>query len=178
MKNYLATISVRPKHRGHGGCLNTQTLGGFVGVVIRVAVVVTTALVLLLHAFGISSAGTDPLVGKTYEDASSVIAEWGSTPVISTVFGGTLATDACKVTSWQKVKRQIDGSRRSAVLVNLFCDNGIATGAPGNSAASPQGKAAKIDMKTAEWCSRPEQAGRAKCATFCSKHDGLCTANF
>lgn len=145
----------------------------------RIFAVLATAIAMLAMTSGLSAASSDPLIGKTYSDASSTVSGWGSTPIISTVFGGQLATDKCTVTSWQKAKRQIDGSKKSVVLMNLYCDDAVATGgAPGNSAASPEGKAAKHDIKTAAWCSLPEQATNENCAKFCPKHDGLCTANF
>ena len=146
--------------------------------IVRIVAAIGTAIAMMGAGGGISGANTDPLVGKTYQEATSTVSKWGATPVISTVFGGRLATDKCTVTSWQKAKREIAGSRTSAILMNLYCDDAIASGSPGNSAASPEGKVAAHDIKTAKWCSLPDQATNENCAKFCPKHDGLCTANF
>lgn len=146
--------------------------------IIRVVAIFGAVIAMMVAGSGLSGANTDPLVGKTYEEASSTVSGWGATPIISTVFGGRVATDECKVTSWQKGKRQVDGSQTGVVLMNLYCDDAVATGLPGNSAASAEGKAAKHDIKVAAWCSLPEQAENANCGVFCPKHEGMCTANF
>ena len=153
-------------------------MGVCMSTILRIVAVVGTAIAMLGAGSGLSGANTDPLVGKTYQEASSTVSGWGSTPVIATVFGGRLSTDKCTVTSWQKGKRQIDGSQTGVVLMNLYCDDAVATGSPGNSAATVEGKAAKHDIKVAAWCSLPEQAENENCGVFCPKHEGMCTANF
>jgi hypothetical protein len=144
--------------------------------IVRIVAVVCTAFAILTTAGGLSAANADPLIGKTYKDASATVSQWGSTPVIATVFGDRLATDECIVTTWQKSQRMIEGNRKSAVLINLYCNAAVAqAGSSGNSAASAEGKIARENIKTVAWCALPEQAGNDNCATFCSKHDGLCT---
>src|SRR3954451_9141201 len=124
--------------------------------VVRVLAVMDTAVTLLATAHGLSAADTDPLAGKTYKDASALVAEGGNKSVIATVVGSRLAIDDCIVTTWRKSNfRDIGGKERAgAVLLNLNCNGLVASaGSPGNSVTSAEGKLAKADIETGEWCS-------------------------
>jgi hypothetical protein len=147
--------------------------------IVRAVASAAVALAMLALANGLSFAKGDPLAGKTYKEASAAVSGWGATPVINTVLGDQLAMDECIVTTSQKSHRQIDGGRKVVFLINLYCNNGVAqAGTPGNSVTSAQGKVAAKNIKTAEWCSLPAQAGKENCAKWCDSHDGMCTANF
>ncbi|TQR85362.1 hypothetical protein D8S82_17175 [Mycobacterium hodleri] len=147
--------------------------------IVRAVAVIVTAFAMLGSASGLSVANTDPLAGKTYKEASSIVAGWNATPVINTVVGDHLSTDQCMVVTSQKSHRQIDGAQQTVFLLNLYCNDGVAkAGTPGNSAVSPQAKLSAKNAKTGEWCSQPAQATNDKCAEFCSNHDGLCTVTF
>lgn len=119
--------------------------------------------------------------GQTYADASAQIASGGGTPVIATVVGEQLQTGDCIVTGSRKASN-LDSSGRSRgyqVLLDLNCNMTLAApGKPGNSAASPAGRPQKQLIETGNWCSQPEQADYADCATFCAENQGFCTANF
>jgi hypothetical protein len=132
---------------------------------------------------GVASAA-DPLVGKTYSAASSIVAGWGSggKVIIATVSGSQLATDDCIVTSWHKsMFRDSSGAARPAeYLINLDCNRPVAgPGHPGNSVMSEQGKAAKKDEDNATYVAKnpkvcEKDANTAKwCADLCKK-TGLC----
>jgi hypothetical protein len=94
-------------------------------------------------------------MGKTYSDGSAQITEWSATAVIATVVGGRLPTDECIVTRWK------DDQSRSIVSRN--CNAGVASAtAPGNSVASPEGRAAKHDKDMEYWRSSTPD-GQAWC---------------
>ena len=147
--------------------------------VVRIVAVIGTALTIALTTSAISAASSDPLAGETYKDASAKVSGWGAVAEIGTIFGDQLATNECTVATSQKTRREIDSHSKTVYLVNLYCDDAVAkAGTPGNSVASPAGKVAEKNIKTAAWCSKTAQADNNNCAKFCSAHDGMCTANF
>jgi hypothetical protein len=109
------------------------------------ATVGVTAAALAVFGSGIASA--DALVGKTYAQAESAIGEWGAESVVATVVGSRLPQEDCLVTSWHK-----DSNDKGKVLVSLNCNAAYASaGSAGNSAASPEGRAARKAELAAEW---------------------------
>jgi hypothetical protein len=98
---------------------------------------------------GILTTGTasaDDYAGKSYADAQSALSAAGMKGVIATRAGDTVPDDKCVVTSSKKAP-WIKGNKFAAVtdtvLLNLNCSASVATAAhPGNSAASPEGRAA------------------------------------
>lgn len=136
-----------------------------------------------MAAFGFGggvAVAKDALVGKTYAEAAAKISEWGVKPVISTVVGDVLPTDQCIVSAWRK-SSYVSGDNfdhQKSVLVSLNCNSRLASGAPGNSLASPEGRAEKgIEVRADKLNSKPERcaADLAKCADFCNKYDGMCS---
>jgi hypothetical protein len=134
-----------------------------------------------LFGSGVAQAA-DPLIGKTYADASSTISKWNASAVIATVSGDKKATDDCIVTSWHKsMFLDSSGDGPSAeVLVNLNCNGSVATaGTPGNSAASPEGRQAAKDNSMAEAINKnpaacqKSDAAMQWCQNLCNK-TGLC----
>lgn len=97
--------------------------------IVRIAVVVVTAVTSLTMAGGISAATEDPLIGKTYSEASAVVSGLNGTPKVATVVGGRLATDDCIVASWHKSSSlDSSGNRQTNVyLINLNCSGPTAS---------------------------------------------------
>lgn len=128
----------------------------------RLATATTGALVAL--AASIIHAGTvaaDPLVGKTYADATAQIKDWKATPVLSTVVGDQVEMAKCLVASWRKE------SKSGKIFLSLYCDANFANGNdPGYSAASREGRTAKEHAANVEYLqSHPE-----KCRELKSQH--------
>ncbi|GAS87397.1 PASTA domain-containing protein [Mycolicibacterium brisbanense] len=95
-------------------------------------------------ATGVASA--DDYAGKTYADAQSALSAASMKGVIATRSGDTLPDDKCVVTSSEKAP-WIKGDKFAAVtdtvLLNLNCSATVASATQaGNSAASPEGRAA------------------------------------
>ena len=96
--------------------------------------------------FGSGVAAADDYAGQTYGDASAAISDAGQEAVIASRSGGTLSEDKCIVTSSQSapwIKGDDFAPVTDTVLVNLNCNATVASAKqPGNSAASPEGRAA------------------------------------
>ncbi|MBJ7339106.1 hypothetical protein [Mycolicibacterium sp.] len=146
-------------------------IAGVLGVIGAVSVVTTP--------FGAGVAHADALAGMTYAAASKALDGSGLTPVVATRVGSFLPQDECVVTRSQL--RAVKG-KPTAILLFLNCNATVATdGSPGNSAASPQGKAEKDAQAVAdtlnanpEACTASEKAA-ADCKAFCDAHAGMCT---
>ena len=86
------------------------------------------------------------LRGQTYGDASKAISDAGKKAVIASREGDTLSTDQCIVTHSQSapwIKGDHFAAVTDTVLVHLNCNATVATAKdPGNSAGSPEGRAA------------------------------------
>ncbi|MCP9273858.1 hypothetical protein [Mycolicibacterium arenosum] len=96
--------------------------------------------------FGTGIAAADDYSGKTYKDAQSALGDAKQTGVIAARFGDELADDDCIVTHSQKaawLKGDDFAPVTDTVLLYLNCDAGVASATQaGNSAASPEGRAA------------------------------------
>jgi hypothetical protein len=96
--------------------------------------------------FGIPTAAADDYSGQTYGDASQAISDAGKKAVIASRAGDTLTDDQCTVTHSQSapwIKGDDFAPVTDTVLVYLNCNAPVASAkAPGNSAASPEGRAA------------------------------------
>jgi hypothetical protein len=102
--------------------------------------------VLAISGSGVAAADTD-VTGQKYSDAQSALSSAGFKPVVDTVVGDQSSWPDCVVTRTQKRTVQppanSSGSATSEMLVSLNCEAGVASATkPGNSAASPEGKAA------------------------------------
>ena len=97
-------------------------------------------------SLGCGVAAADDYAGKTYADASSAISDAGDTAVVASRSGDLLDQDDCIVTTSEKapwIKGDDFAPVTDTVLVNLNCNAGVATATKsGNSAASPEGRAA------------------------------------
>jgi hypothetical protein len=147
------------------------------------AALVASASAATLFGAGTANA-TDPLVGKTFAEATSTMTEkWNATPVVASVVGGLLDRDDCVVMSWHKsifLDASGDKSGASNIYVNLNCNAAVAApGTPGNSLASPPGKLERKNNETAEYInSHPEycENNPGNCDWFCDKYADKCTA--
>jgi len=104
------------------------------------------AAALISAMAGAGPAQADDYAGKTYSDASSALSDAGLKGVIANRFGDTLTQDQCVVTrsqhaSW--IKGNDFSPITDTVLLYLNCNATIASAnQPGNSVASPEGRAA------------------------------------
>ena len=116
--------------------------GGLIGAVGVAAV----SLVLCSAGAGIGTAHADDYSGQTYGDAADHLSAAGKTAVVSTRSGDTLPQDKCVVTHSQSapwLKGKGFTPVTNTVLLDLNCNAKVATAKdPGNSAASPAGRAA------------------------------------
>ena len=96
--------------------------------------------------FGSGVAAADDYSGQTYSDASKAISDAGQKAVIASRVGDTLSDDDCIVTHSQSapwIKGDDFSAVTDTVLVYLNCNATVATAKdPGNSAGSPEGRAA------------------------------------
>jgi len=121
------------------------------------AAVGATAVSMVFFGSGIAAADYS---GQTYADASKAISDAGKKAVIASRAGDTLADDDCIVTHSQAapwIKGDDFAPVSDTVLVYLNCNATVATaGEPGNSAASPEGRAA---IAAAQKKQQEEQSG-------------------
>jgi hypothetical protein len=97
-------------------------------------------------SLGTGTAAADDYAGKTYGDASSAIGDANEKAVVVTRSGDILDEDKCVVTRSEQapwIKGDDFTPVTDTVLLSLDCNAGVASATtPGNSAASPEGKAA------------------------------------
>lgn len=134
----------------------------------RVAVA-TAGAAAMLAVFGTGSAGAiNEYEGQTYSDAANAIGQSGSTPVIASKVGSFLPTSQCIVTGSRNASF-LDASGNNPggkVLLDLNCNYMFALpGVPGNSHASPEGKAAYDDaVQKAQEAQEQQQAAEQAAA--------------
>lgn len=126
--------------------MSVKFLGRFAVAALGLAALVATA----------APANADDYTGTTYSKASGLASQQGRTPVVATVNGDSVELDDCIVVSWRQSSARDPlangASRANEVLFNLNCNATLASpGKPGNSAATPQGRAAKEDNDNAEY---------------------------
>jgi hypothetical protein len=121
------------------------------------------AVSLALASAGVAS-GAPSVVGMTFEKAQEAVENAGSTAEVSTTIGTVLPQSDCIVVS-QVVRAEMNFGREytpAKVLVSLNCNDTLASaGKPGNSAASPEGRAAKEQQAALAWRKTPD--GQAWC---------------
>lgn len=117
---------------------------------VHATTVVGTAAVSMAF-FGSGVAAADDYSGQTYGDASKAISDAGKKAVIASRAGDTLSDDQCVVTHSQSapwIKGDDFAPVTDTVLVYLNCNATVASAKePGNSAGSPEGRAAIADAK-------------------------------
>jgi hypothetical protein len=99
-----------------------------------------------MAVFGTGVAAADDYAGQTYADATSALSKASLKGVIATRVGNALADDKCIVTHSEKapwIKGSSFAPVKDTVLLYLNCNATVASATtPGNSAASPEGRAA------------------------------------
>jgi len=115
----------------------------------KLAMYATTAVgatTVSMAFLGTGVAAADDYAGQTYGDASSAISDAGKKAVIASRAGDTLSDDKCVVTHSQSapwIKGDSFSPVTDTVLLYLNCNATVATAKdPGNSAGSPEGRAA------------------------------------
>jgi hypothetical protein len=110
------------------------------------AITAVGATAVSMAFFGTGIAAADDYAGQKYSDASSAISDAGKKAVIASRAGDTLSDDDCIVTHSQSapwLKGDDLSTVSDTVLVYLNCNATVATAKdPGNSAGSPEGRAA------------------------------------
>lgn len=125
--------------------MNSKTLRG--------AAIASAAVVAVLVAAGPAQAASSPtVVGQKYSDAKGALAGAGYTIVVSTTVGDDLVRDDCVVTHQQDrtvpPPENTGASATKQTLLSLNCDAAVASATkPGNSLASPEGRAAAAAAK-------------------------------
>jgi hypothetical protein len=119
------------------------------GLGVRSAIAAGAFAILGLAGSAVAAAdsGVD-VTGQKYSDAQSALSGAGITPVVESTVGDQKAWPDCIVTRAQKrtvaPPENSGGSATTEMLVSLNCDAGVATAdVPGNSLASPEGRAAE-----------------------------------
>jgi hypothetical protein len=112
------------------------------------------AAIALTESAGAVADSSADVTGQKYSDAQGVLSGAGLTPVVETTFGDQKAWPDCVVTRTQKRTVQpppdSSGSATNEMLVSLNCEAPVASATtPGNSAGSPEGRAAAASAKSA-----------------------------
>ena len=157
-----------------------------------VSVKTTVSRVMALIAIGISMSlatggamahADGGYVGKSYADASAEAAKKGTALIVATVAGDVLPMNECVVTAAHRAKyvRGDNFEHEQGFRVALNCYAKVASnGDPGASAASPEGKNAKRDLKSVKWVNTTDDGAKwcsenlPQCQRLCSR-TGLCT---
>jgi hypothetical protein len=118
------------------------------------AVSAVGAVAASMAVFGTGVAAADDYAGQTYADASSALSDDGLKGVIATRIGDAKPDDECIVTHSEQahwLKGDDFAPVTDTVLLYLNCNATVASATtPGNSAASPEGRAALKEAKEAE----------------------------
>ncbi|MBI3223910.1 MAG: hypothetical protein HYZ39_02505 [Mycolicibacterium cosmeticum] len=93
------------------------------------------------------AAAVDPLVGRTYADATSdITSKWKAQPVLASVVGDGRPLEKCIVSSWRRE------TKTGKIYLSLYCDDTFASSTKsGQSAGSAEGRAAKKHAADVEW---------------------------
>ena len=126
------------------------------------AITAVGATAVSMAFFGTGIAAADDYAGQKYSDASSAISDAGKKAVIASRAVDTLSDDDCIVTHSQSapwIKGDDFSPVSDTVLVYLNCNATVATAKdPGNSAGSPEGRAA---IAAAQKKQQEEQSGES-----------------
>jgi hypothetical protein len=120
------------------------------------AAIASAGFAAVVVAAGPAQAASSPtVVGQKYSDAKGALAGAGYHIVVSTTVGDELARDDCVVTHQQDrtvpPPENTGASATKQTLLSLNCDAAVASATkPGNSLASPEGRAAEAAAKAAK----------------------------
>ncbi|BBY60869.1 hypothetical protein [Mycolicibacterium sarraceniae] len=130
----------------------------------------TVALGAVSLTLGSVVAQADDYAGKSYADASAAISSAGQKAVIASSVGDGVSQSDCVVTHSQKapwLKGDNFSPVTNTVLLYLNCDAKLAkAGTPGNSLASPEGRAEKAaeDAQAAKQAAAQQAAAQQAAA--------------
>lgn len=117
------------------------------------AAIASAAVAAVFVAAGPARAASSPtVVGQKYSDAKGALASAGYSIVVSTTVGDEQVRDDCVVTHQQDrtvpPPENTGASATKQTLLSLNCDAAVASATkPGNSLASPEGRAAAAAAK-------------------------------
>ena len=134
------------------------------------------AAVAFLSSAGLADANNE-YKGLTYAKAQESITSSGGSIVISSREGSYLSTENCIVIGSRRANFLDTSGRKSGytVLVDLNCNDVVAGGHPGNSAASADGKqAAKVRKYAAQVNKDYEESLAAGKPSYCETHNSGC----
>lgn len=140
------------------------------------------AAAMVMFGSGTASA-INEYVGQTYDQASQAINGYGGTAVIASRTGEALQTGSCMVVGSHNTKAIGSSGFAGGTLtmLNLDCNQQLANpGHPGNSAASPQGKQVKKQLKDLEWLNEnPDQCQQYfdYCKQLCDQYASQCSSD-
>jgi beta-lactam-binding protein with PASTA domain len=141
------------------------------GQIVRVAVAIPLlGASLALASAGVASAAPS-VVGMTYDKAKEAVSNAGLSAEISTSTGTALQQGDCVVVSQALRAASTFGheSTPAKVLLSLNCNAVVASaGKPGNSAASPEGRAALKQQAMVQWLQTPD--GQTWCIQTKQQH--------
>jgi hypothetical protein len=116
------------------------------------------ALAAAVLSSGVAHA-VDPLVGRTYGEATSTITDqWKAHPVLASVVGDNRPLENCIVSSWRKE------TKTAKIYLSLYCNGSFASATEaGHSAGSAEGRTAKKHAADVEWLqNNPDQCVKLK----------------
>ena len=157
------------------GKLRSDLVGGRLNRLIVLAAAAGVAMS-TLSAGAAGAQGAPDVTGKKYSDATATLTNAGFTAKLAAIVGDQLSQDDCLVSSQEVVPSTSPfgppqfnvgegGNNKNIVMLSLNCNGGLASaGNAGNSAASPEGRAAKKEQEQegVEWQRTP--AGQKWCA--------------
>ncbi|MUL76161.1 hypothetical protein [Mycolicibacterium sp. CBMA 226] len=141
------------------------------GKVLSFAVALTIMVGALADAAA-ANATVPSMVGKTYGEAQGLLSKWKLASEITTTLGTELSRNDCIVVNQQLRPASHFGAINSPakLLLSLDCTAVVASAThPGNSAGSPEGRAAKQAEILAWWRTNTPE-GQAWCTENQSAH--------
>jgi PASTA domain len=153
----------------NSGSIALTYLGGCVNRLIVLAAAAGAAMS-LLSAGKAGAQGAPDVTGKKYSEATAALKNAGFTAQLAAKVGDQLSQGDCLVSSQAVLASTSSfgpsqfkgGGGNNIVMLSLNCNGGLASaGESGNSAASPEGQAAKKLQEKVEWESSPD--GQAWC---------------
>lgn len=121
---------------------------------------------------GVADANTPSVVGKTYGKASEMLSGWHLAYQVATTLGTELPRNDCTVVSQRLRSASHFGSvtTPATLLLSLDCTAAVASATQaGNSAASPEGRAAKLEQFV-EWWRTNSPDGQKWCSDNQAAH--------
>ncbi|MCX8555751.1 PASTA domain-containing protein [Mycolicibacterium mucogenicum] len=152
-----------------GGAM-ANSYGGIMDIFLRCTVALSVPLIALANPGTASAMPT--VVGKTYAQAQQALSGANVKYEVSSTMGDELQRNDCVVVNQSLRPAQNFGRQNTPakLLLSLDCTAAIASpGHPGNSAGSPEGRAAKNELAAEDWRQNTED-GQAWCVQNKEEH--------